>query len=80
MHREGAAESSMDLDQCGAQVVDVDMGSSVPTITNLRALPCPTDALWPQVVFDLDYPGGTYFPHHICHTFLPVTFSLKPIY
>ena len=40
-----------------SQVVDVDLGSSVPTIANLRALPCPTDALWPQVVFDLDYPG-----------------------
>ena len=43
---------------CPAQVVDVDLGSNVPTITNLRALPCPADALWPQVVFDLDYPGA----------------------
>lgn len=36
----------------------MDLGSSVPTIANLRALPCPTDALWPQVVFDLEYPGN----------------------
>lgn len=39
------------------QVIEVDLGSTVPAISNLRALPCPTAALWPQAVFDLDYGG-----------------------
>jgi hypothetical protein len=41
-----------------SQVVDVDMGCKVPGISNLRALPCPSADIWPQVVFDLDYPGS----------------------
>ena len=44
------------------QVIEVDLGSMVPTISNLRALPCPTAALWPQAVFDVDY-GGLSQPH-----------------
>ena len=40
------------------QVIDVELGSMVPGISNLRALPCPTEALWPQTVFDLDYGGA----------------------
>lgn len=39
------------------QVIDVELGSMVPGISNLRALPCPTGVLWPQAVFDLDYGG-----------------------
>lgn len=42
------------------QVVDVDMGSRVPGISSLRALPCPSASVWPQVVFDVDYPGVTH--------------------
>ena len=34
------------------------MGSTVPHITNLRALPTPSNSIWPQAVFDLDYSGG----------------------
>ena len=43
------------------QVIEVELGSVVPAISNLRALPCPTAALWPQAVFDLDY-GGLHQP------------------
>ena len=43
------------------QVIEVELGSMVPAISNLRALPCPTAALWPQAVFDLDY-GGLHQP------------------
>jgi hypothetical protein len=59
IHVHACAQPSLAVSQQqnAGQVVDVDLGSSVPTIANLRALPCPTDALWPQVVFDLDYPG-----------------------
>ncbi|KAK9842538.1 hypothetical protein WJX81_005057 [Elliptochloris bilobata] len=42
----------------GIEVIDVDLGSAVPTVRNLRALPTPTAAIWPQVLFDLDYEGG----------------------
>ena len=38
------------------------MGSTVPHITNLRALPTPSDSIWPQAVFDLDYAGGARTP------------------
>ena len=34
------------------------MGNTVPHIANLRALPTPSDSIWPQAVFDLDYSGG----------------------
>ena len=39
------------------QVIEVDLGSTVPGISNLRALPCPTANIWPQAIFDLDYGG-----------------------
>ena len=42
-------------------MIEVELGSMVPAISNLRALPCPTAALWPQAVFDLDY-GGLHQP------------------
>ncbi len=41
-----------------AQVVDVDVGCTVPTVRNLRALPTPGAAIWPQALFDLDYEGA----------------------
>ncbi|BDA46238.1 probable testis-expressed protein 2 [Coccomyxa sp. Obi] len=40
------------------EVVDVDMGCTVPGISNLRALPSPSSNLWPQFLFDIDYNGG----------------------
>ena len=49
--RQGSCEREM------LQVIEVELGSMVPAISNLRALPCPTAALWPQAVFDLDYGG-----------------------
>ena len=48
------------------QVIDVELGSMVPGISNLRALPCPTEALWPQTVFDLDYGGALPVPASTC--------------
>ena len=42
-------------------MIEVELGSMVPAISNLQALPCPTAALWPQAVFDLDY-GGLLYP------------------
>ena len=33
------------------------MGSKLPAIHNLRALPTPTTTIWPQAIFDLDYEG-----------------------
>ena len=51
---------------CECQVIDVELGSMVPGISNLRALPCPTEALWPQTVFDLDYGGALPVPASIC--------------
>lgn len=50
------------------QVIDVDLGSMVPGISNLHALPCPTEALWPQTVFDLDYGGMLLLPASKCQT------------
>lgn len=35
----------------------MDMGSCVPGISNLKALPSPSPNLWPQFLFDLDYSG-----------------------
>lgn len=37
--------------------LDIDIGSSVPHISNLRALPTPDAVIWPQVMFDLEYEG-----------------------
>jgi len=42
----------------GIEVVDVDVGCTVPTVRNLRALPTPNAVIWPQVLFDLDYEGA----------------------
>ena len=44
--------------EAASQVVAVDVGSSVPMIHNVRALPTPTTAIWPQVMFDLHYTGA----------------------
>ena len=34
------------------------MGTSVPTISNFRALPTPGNAIWPQFLLDIDYQGA----------------------
>ena len=47
------------------QVIDVELGSMVPGISNLGALPCPTGVLWPQSVFDLDYGGMVQLLHSL---------------
>lgn len=39
------------------QVVDVDLGRGVPHISNLQALASPTQTIWPQALFDLDFTG-----------------------
>ena len=44
------------------QVVDIDIGSKLPAIHNLRALPSPTATIWPQAMFDLDYEGNAMIP------------------
>ncbi|KAK9815183.1 hypothetical protein WJX73_010239 [Symbiochloris irregularis] len=38
--------------------LDIDLGSAVPHIANLRALPTPDALIWPQVMFDLAYEGA----------------------
>ena len=50
------------------QVIDVELGSMVPGISNLRALPCPTGVLWPQSVFDLDYGGMVQVLHSLANS------------
>ena len=40
------------------QVVDISVGTSVPTISNFRALPTPGNAIWPQFLLDIDYQGA----------------------
>ncbi len=40
------------------QVVDISVGTSVPTINNFRALPTPGNAIWPQFLLDIDYQGA----------------------
>lgn len=45
------------MDSCVLQVVSVDIGSSVPMVHNVRALPTPTATIWPQIMFDLHYTG-----------------------
>jgi len=41
------------------QVVDVELGSGVPHISNLQALASPSSKIWPQALFDLDFTGNT---------------------
>ncbi len=41
------------------QVVDVELGSGVPHISNLQALASPSPTIWPQALFDLDFTGDT---------------------
>ncbi len=41
------------------QVVDVELGSGVPHISNLQALASPSPTIWPQALFDLDFTGNT---------------------
>ena len=41
------------------QVVDVELGSGVPHISNLQALASPSSTIWPQALFDLDFTGNT---------------------
>lgn len=43
--------------------MDIDMGSAVPRIYNLRALPTPDTLIWPQIMFDLEYEGA--FSSHL---------------
>ena len=52
------------------QVVDVDVGCTVPTVRYLRALPTPGAAIWPQALFDLDYEGAR--PGPPCRAALPL--------
>jgi len=40
------------------QVLDISVGTSVPTISNFRALPAPGNAIWPQFLLDVDYQGA----------------------
>ncbi len=40
------------------QVVDVELGSGVPHISNLQALASPSPTIWPQALFDLDFTGN----------------------
>ena len=40
------------------EVVGVDCGGVAPTLRNLRALPQPGAAIWPQLLFDMRYQGG----------------------
>lgn len=44
-------------------MVDVDLGSGVPHISNLQALASPTATIWPQALFDLDFTGPDYLLH-----------------
>ena len=41
-----------------AQVVDISVGTSVPAISNFRALPTPGNAIWPQILLDIEYQGA----------------------
>ena len=41
------------------QVVDVELGSGVPHISNLQALASSSSTIWPQALFDLDFTGNT---------------------
>lgn len=40
------------------QVVDVELGTGVPHISNLQALASPSSTIWPQALFDLDFTGN----------------------
>ncbi|PSC69319.1 peptidase zinc-dependent, partial [Micractinium conductrix] len=40
------------------EVVGVDAGGAAPSLRNLRALPQPEAAIWPQVMFDMRYQGA----------------------
>lgn len=42
------------------QVVDICVGTSIPALSNFRALPTPGGAIWPQVMLDIEYKGS----HH----------------
>ena len=39
------------------QIVDIDLGSGVPLIHNLQAMPSPGSAIWPQLLLDFEYEG-----------------------
>jgi hypothetical protein len=41
-----------------AQVVEVKVGSTVPVIKNVRAMPVPTAAMWPQILCDFEFDGA----------------------
>jgi chemotaxis protein histidine kinase CheA len=40
------------------EVVGVDCGGTAPTLRGLRALPQPSAAVWPQLLFDMRYQGA----------------------
>lgn len=40
-------------------MVEVKIGSTVPVIKNVRAMPVPTAAMWPQILCDFEFDGGT---------------------
>ncbi len=48
------------------QVVGVDCGGAAPTLRNLRALPQPSSAVWPQLLFDMRYQGEKRVRHLGC--------------
>lgn len=39
------------------QVLELDMGGTVPVIRNLRAMPAPNSSIWPQMLFEIEYEG-----------------------
>ena len=42
------------------QVVDISIGTSIPSLSNFRALPTPGAAIWPQILLDIEYRGAPY--------------------
>ena len=64
---------------CGCeQVVDVELGSGVPHISNLQALASPSSTIWPQALFDLDFTGNMFI--HTQHTWESPSASLVPFW
>ena len=60
------------------QVVDVELGSGVPHISNLQALASPSSIIWPQALFDLDFTGNKSV--HTQHTWESLTVPLVPFW
>lgn len=39
-------------------LVDLELGTNFPVFRNVRALPCPSSVIWPQLLVDVYYEGG----------------------